>query len=223
MLVVEALRFCVQPPQMPRTYACAFQRVRDECSGGTWRRPHLRRAGRGRWRGWNAIGDVIPVGKGSSGGSRSSSKPRLCRRGSRVPSTSSFFRLLDVRESRGVPRPRSGGSAFSPQHMIGHTFGSSGRPRSRRAPQLVFAEVFFSGAPRKTGRTDCCCRHHKRSGGPTVPDLSRLDQRRGLIARQLRTIKAGTPPGSARRQFTGISQAQSRNGKPEAVANARQT
>ena len=128
MLVVEALRFCVQPPQMPRTYACAFQRVRDECSGETWRRPHLGRAGRGRWRGWNAIGDEIPVGKGSSGGSRSSSKLWLCRRGSRVPSTSSFFRLLDVRESRGVPRPRSGGSAFSPQHMIGHTFDSSGRP-----------------------------------------------------------------------------------------------
>ena len=108
--MVEALRFCVQPPQMPRTYACAFQRVRDECSGETWRRPHLGRAGRGRWRGWNAIGDEIPVGKGSSGGSRSSSKLWLCRRGSRVPSTSSFFRLLDVRESRGVPRPRSGGS-----------------------------------------------------------------------------------------------------------------
>ena len=147
MLVVEALRFCVQPPQMPRTHACAFQRVRDECSGETWRRPHLGRAGRGRWRGWNAIGDEIPVRKGSSGGSRSSSKLWLCRRGSRVPSTSSFFRLLDVRESRGVPRPRSGGSAFSPQHMIGHTFDSSGRPMISPSDFVEEAEHLVASLP----------------------------------------------------------------------------
>ena len=112
------------------------------------------RAGKSRGRGWNAIGDVIPVEKGPSRGSRSSFKPWRCWSSSSAPSTSSFLCLLDVRESRGVSRPCLGGPAFDPEHIIWHTFGSSGRPCSQRAPQLVFVEVFFSGVPRKTGRTE---------------------------------------------------------------------
>ena len=36
------------------------------------------------------------------------------------------------------------------------------------------AEVVLSGVPRKASRTDCCCRHHKRSGGPTALDSNQL-------------------------------------------------
>ena len=112
------------------------------------------RAGKSRGRGWNAIGDAIPVEKGPSRGSRSSFKPGRCWSSSSAPSTSAFLCLLDVRESRGVSRPCLGGPAFDPKLIIWHTFGSSGRPCSQRVPQLVFVEVFFSGVPRKTGRTE---------------------------------------------------------------------
>ena len=70
--------------------------------------------------------------------------------GPSAPSSSLFSCLLDVRESRGAPRPCLGGPAFDPKH----TFGSDSRPHSQRAPQLVFVEVFFSGVPQKTGRTE---------------------------------------------------------------------
>ena len=55
------------------------------------------RAGKSRGRGWNAIGDVIPVEKGLPRGSRSSFKPWRCWSSSSAPSTSPFLCLLDVR------------------------------------------------------------------------------------------------------------------------------
>ena len=115
------------------------------------------------------------------------------RSGPSAPSTSLFFCLLDVCESRGAPRPCLGGPAFDPKR----TFSFDGRPHSQRVPQLVFVEVFFSGVPQKTSRTECCCRRHKRSGGPTVPDSNRLGQKRGLIAGQSGPCKPGPPPGDS--------------------------
>ena len=152
------------------------------------------RAGKSRGRGWNAIGDVIPVEKGPLRGSRSSFKLWRCRSSPSAPSTSSFFCLLDVRESRGVPRPCSGGPAFNPKHIFWHTFGSSGRPCSQRAPQLVFVEVSFSGVPRKTGRTELLLpppqAQRRPHGAGLEPAGPRARPDRGAIL----TIQAGTPP-----------------------------
>ena len=58
-----------------------------------------------------------------------------------------------------------------------------------------FAEVVLSGVPRKASRTDCCCRHHKRSGGPTVPDSNRLGLPHGHPARPKQPWWPGPPAG----------------------------
>ena len=102
-----------------------------------------------------------------------------------------FFCPLDVRESRGAPRSCLGGPAFDPSSPSAATAGSV-----RSISHSWYSSRFSSRASRKKrAARNCCCRRHERSGGPTVPDLNRLGLKRVLIARQFRTIKAGTPPG----------------------------
>ena len=113
------------------------------------------------------------------------------RSGPSAPSTSLFFCLLDVRESRGAPRSCLGGPAFDPSVPSAATAGPV-----RSISHSWYLSRFSSRASRKKrAALNCCCRHHKRSGGPTVPDLNRLGLKHGLIARRFRTIKVGTPPG----------------------------
>ena len=58
-----------------------------------------------------------------------------------------------------------------------------------------FAEVVLSGVPRKASRTDCCCRHHKRSGGPTALDSNQLGLPHGHPARPKQPWWPGPPAG----------------------------
>ena len=114
------------------------------------------------------------------------------RSGPSAPSTSLFFCLLDVRESRGAPRSCLGGPAFDPSLPSAATAGSV-----RSISHSWYSSRFSSRASRKKrAARNCCCRRHERSIGPTVPDSNRLGLKHGLSAGRWETVKAGTPPGA---------------------------
>ena len=58
------------------------------------------------------------------------------------------------------------------------------------------AEVVLSGVPRKASRTDCCCRHHKRSGGPTALDSNQLGLPHDFSAERKQPWWPGPPAGA---------------------------
>ena len=122
----------------------------------------------------------------------------MCRSRPSVPSASPFscvfFCLLDVHESRGVPRPRLGGPAFDPSVPSAPMAG----PVRNISYSWCLSRSSSRASRKKRAARNCCCRRHERSGGPTAPDSNQLGLKHGLIARRFKTMKAGTPPPGER-------------------------